>query len=64
MRLIKLFIAAISCCLLSGCQSSLFAQCLFPQPGDSSRLFGNFLAMNDNYLAVRVNARKFTPQKV
>jgi hypothetical protein len=51
MKVIKLFITVISCLMISGCQSSLLAQCFNSQPGDSMA-FGNALAMSDNYLAV------------
>jgi hypothetical protein len=48
MKVIKLFIAVISCLMISGCQSSLLAQCF---ETDSS-YFGQFIAINDNYLAI------------
>jgi hypothetical protein len=51
MKAVNLFIAAISCLMISSCHSSLLAQCFNSQP-DDSMTFGNALAMSDNYLAV------------
>ena len=51
MRLVKLFVAAISCFLIGATQQDLDVQCFNSQPDDSS-LFGASLAMSDTYLAV------------
>ena len=51
MRLVKLFTAAISCCLLGASPQNSEAQCFHPQPDDSGA-FGASLAMDGNHLAV------------
>jgi len=51
MRLVKLFLTAISCCLIGASPQNSKAQCFNSQPDDSGA-FGTSLAMDGNYLAV------------
>jgi hypothetical protein len=51
MKVIKLFIAAISCLMISASPQNLSKQCFNSQPNDSGA-FGSPLAMSGNYLAV------------